>query len=433
MLRDFGSVCTTFLFSFSFSLSCFQEWFTSSHLIGLRASASETQVRTAYRKLALKNHPDKNPDDKEGASARFVKISEAYKRVTDPDSFKNDEEGYEMDEEAMNAMFEDFFEELFARRFVDKTNEMDFSDEDEEIPVEVMAMMQEMIRTSPDLRSDMSDDEDENFPRVMDDMMMMMNLMDDKSMGGRPRRGGSSNERNRGRKDRMATRHKKMDLKRVINKEKSSIKANDAMASREKEDSSDDSWESVFDSDSDFESDGKNLFYNDLKTAAFGRAIENIMIYPAFGSSRSEFPDINCHIDNEDDDSSVDCSVENHVTSCALMGSAKNSKETSAEFLSKYIDTSFASALENERAKSQPLTLHVGDCVNYRSKRGKVVFIGEVHYTRGVMIGVIMNDQVGKNDGLVKGQRYFECTPGYGLMVRASELSLVDTCRGSAV
>lgn len=46
-------------------------------------NASEAVVRRAYRRLALKWHPDKNPDQKEAAEHRFKQISEAYEILSD--------------------------------------------------------------------------------------------------------------------------------------------------------------------------------------------------------------------------------------------------------------------------------------------------------------------------------------------------------------
>lgn len=46
-------------------------------VLGISKNANESEIKKAYRKLALKYHPDKNPDDK-AAEERFKEAAEAY-------------------------------------------------------------------------------------------------------------------------------------------------------------------------------------------------------------------------------------------------------------------------------------------------------------------------------------------------------------------
>uniref|UniRef100_A0A670XYB6 J domain-containing protein n=1 Tax=Pseudonaja textilis TaxID=8673 RepID=A0A670XYB6_PSETE len=53
-------------------------------VLGLNQNASQEDIKRAYRKLALKWHPDKNPYNKEDAEKKFKAVAEAYEVLSDP-------------------------------------------------------------------------------------------------------------------------------------------------------------------------------------------------------------------------------------------------------------------------------------------------------------------------------------------------------------
>ena len=56
-------------------------------VLGIDKSASEKELKSAYRKLAKKYHPDANPGDKQ-SEEKFKELSEAYDILKDPEKRK---------------------------------------------------------------------------------------------------------------------------------------------------------------------------------------------------------------------------------------------------------------------------------------------------------------------------------------------------------
>src|SRR5438132_1149367 len=52
-------------------------------VLGVARGASEQEIKSAYRKLALKYHPDRNPESTEASTEKFKEITEAYSVLAD--------------------------------------------------------------------------------------------------------------------------------------------------------------------------------------------------------------------------------------------------------------------------------------------------------------------------------------------------------------
>ena len=118
-------------------------------ILGVSKSASQDEIKKAYRKLAVKYHPDKNPGDKT-AEQKFKEISEAYEVLADPekrskyDSLGKDWKQYEqtgggfggqgsgtqyrrytgdMEDLFGDSGFSEFFESIFGGGFGERTKQ----------------------------------------------------------------------------------------------------------------------------------------------------------------------------------------------------------------------------------------------------------------------------------------------------------------------
>ena len=66
-------------------------------------------------------------------------------------------------------------------------------------------------------------------------------------------------------------------------------------------------------------------------------------------------------------------------------------------------------------------TVELGD-----GQVGVVQFAGSTHFAPGDWVGIVFDDPIGKNDGSVQGQRYFDCPAGHGMFIRPAVANIVE-------
>lgn len=96
-------------------------------ILGISKKATENELKSSYRKLAIKYHPDKNSGDKE-AEAKFIEISEAYQVLSNPQKrAAYDRYGHDAFSQGAGASggpgygndFQDFMSDIFENFFGD--------------------------------------------------------------------------------------------------------------------------------------------------------------------------------------------------------------------------------------------------------------------------------------------------------------------------
>jgi molecular chaperone DnaJ len=95
-------------------------------LLGVPRTATEVELKAAYRRLAIKYHPDHNPDDRSAEDA-FKEVTEAYAVLSDVEkrrrydvlghaAFRNGEGFGGADIGSIGDILEGFFDEVFGRK-----------------------------------------------------------------------------------------------------------------------------------------------------------------------------------------------------------------------------------------------------------------------------------------------------------------------------
>lgn len=82
-------------------------------ILEVTATANNDEIKSAYKRLALKSHPDKNPHDPY-AHQKFLKISEAYKQLCESSTYiESDEEDHDENDEQDHDFAFKMFEKMF--------------------------------------------------------------------------------------------------------------------------------------------------------------------------------------------------------------------------------------------------------------------------------------------------------------------------------
>jgi hypothetical protein len=71
--------------------------------------------------------------------------------------------------------------------------------------------------------------------------------------------------------------------------------------------------------------------------------------------------------------------------------------------------------------------LQIGQIIELTDGRTATVrYVGQPHFAAGDWVGVELDDDSGKNDGSVQGERYFECEMGRGMFVRPAAVTVLE-------
>ena len=103
-------------------------------VLGVSKDATEKDIKKAYRKLAFKWHPDKNPDNKKEAEEKFKEVNEAYSVLSDPEKRRQyDMGGFDFESFGFGDGFDpmEIFKSFFGKHSGNKKGGVPFGFDDD--------------------------------------------------------------------------------------------------------------------------------------------------------------------------------------------------------------------------------------------------------------------------------------------------------------
>lgn len=88
-------------------------------ILELNNNATQDEIKKAYKRLAIKYHPDKNSENKEECEAKFKEISEAHEVLTNKDKYVNTNR---VNFRTPNINPHDLFQQIFKDMHMQQSN-----------------------------------------------------------------------------------------------------------------------------------------------------------------------------------------------------------------------------------------------------------------------------------------------------------------------
>lgn len=86
-------------------------------ILGVNKNSNISEIKKAYRKLAMKWHPDKNINNKEEATKKFKEVTEAYDTLSDDNKRRHYDMFGKKGTNVMNVNPDEIFKSFFGANF----------------------------------------------------------------------------------------------------------------------------------------------------------------------------------------------------------------------------------------------------------------------------------------------------------------------------